>query len=91
VPRHLLFINGIAVPRQTSLVFWAGASLTLSQAPKPDGRYANNTTVAIAVSPLPGTEVIWGGVDSQNGLIVTVEMNADRFITIEIRTPVSTP
>ena len=91
VPRHLLFINGIQVPGQQSLVFYAGASLTLSQAPKPDGRYANNTSVTIAISPPPGAEWTWAGVDSQNGFFVTVQMNADRFITVEIRTPASTP
>lgn len=91
VPSHLLFINGIQVPGQQSLVFYAGARLTLSQAPKPDGRYANNASVTIAVSPPPGSEVIWGGVDSQRGLFVTVQMNADRFVTIEIRTPSATP
>ena len=73
------------------LVFHAGARLTLSQAPKPDGRYANNAIVAIAISPPPGAEVTWTGVDSQNGFFVTVKMNADRFITVDIRTPASTP
>lgn len=91
VPRHLLFVNGIQVPGQQSLVFHAGARLTLSQAPKPDGRYANNASVTIAVSPPPGSEVIWGGVDSQSGFFVTVQMNADRFVTISIRTPSATP
>lgn len=91
VPRHLLFINGIQVPGQQSLVFYAGATLTLSQAPKSDGRYANNASVTIAVSPPPGSEVIWGGVDSRNGFFITVQMNADRFVTIEIRSPAPTP
>jgi hypothetical protein len=91
VPRHRLFINNISVPGQQSLVFYAGASLTLSQPPKPDGRYANNTTVVIAISAPPGSQVNWGGVDSQNGDFVSIQMNADRFVTVDIQIPVPTP
>jgi hypothetical protein len=91
VPRHRLFINDIPVPGGNSLVFHAGPRLALSQPPKPDGRYKDDTTVVISISAPPGSQVTWGGVDSQNGPFVTILMNADRFVTVNIQTPAVTP
>ena len=45
----------------------------------------------MAVSATPGYQVVWGGVDSQTGSFGTVQMVADRFVTLSINPPAPTP
>ena len=82
---YRLFINGIQVPAQSKLVDVAAGTITLSLAPRPDGTYLLNTSITMAASAPSGFEVIWGGVDSVKGAFGTVKMNADRFVTVDMR------
>jgi len=89
--RYRLFINGVQAPAQNRLMFVAAGTVTLSQAPKPDGTYAANTSVTMAATGPPGYQIVWSGVDKQDGAFGTVQMNADRYATLEMRPPAPTP
>jgi len=79
-----LFLNGVPAPARNKLVFVSVGSVTLSQAPRADGTYLRNTSVTIvAVTPL-GFQLVWGGVDSQDGVFATVKMDGDRFVTVDM-------
>ena len=79
-----LFLNDVPAPARNKLVFVSVGSVTLSQAPRADGTYLRNTSVTIvAVTPL-GFQLVWGGVDSQDGVFATVKMDGDRFVTVDM-------
>ena len=90
-PRYRLFINNIQVPAQNLMVLIGDASVTLSQAPSPDGRYAAGERVVVLASPKSGWPYSWGGVDSHDGLFGKVHMVADRFVSVKIGPPPPTP
>jgi len=88
---YKLFINGIPAAAQNRLMFVGGGTVTLSLAPKPNGTYQLNTNVTMTASA-PGLQISWDNVDSQNEQFATVKMNADRFVTVQMRPfPTSTP
>ena len=84
IPRYQLFVNGTLLPPSNTLVLVPGGTLTLSQAPKDDGRYAINTKVTLLANANPGDRIVWGGVDSESGAFGTVELVADRYVTLAI-------
>ena len=90
-PRYRLFINNIQVPAQNLMVLIGDGSVTLSQAPSPDGRYAAGERVVVLASPKSGWPYSWGGVDSHDGLFGKVHMVADRFVSVKIGPPPPTP
>ena len=90
-PRYRLFINNIQVPAQNLMVLIGDGSVTLSQAPSPDGRYAAGERVIVLASPKSGWPYSWGGVDSHDGLFGKVHMVADRFVSVKIGPPPPTP
>ena len=90
-PRYRLHINGEPVPPRHLLIWIDNATVSLSNAPGYDGRYAVNTEVTIVASPKPGFLPSWGGVDSQTGGYGSVMMVADRHVSLEIRLPSPTP
>ena len=96
IPRYQLFINGFPAPSSSGLMLVTGKTVTLSQATDADGKYAVYTKVTMVASSSPGSEVTWGGVDSQSGAFGTVEMVTDHFVTSNVRqstpvAPTSTP
>lgn len=93
VPRYRIFVNGIQVPALNSLIQTDAGTVTLSQAPKSDGAYQGGTEVVLAAGSPPGFVVTWGGVESERGAMATVEMVADRHITVRMtpRTPTPEP
>ena len=90
-PRYRLHINGESVPPRHLLIWTDNATLSLSNAPGYDGRYAVGTEVTIVASPKPGFLASWGGVDSQTGGYGSVMMVADRHVSLEIGLPSPMP
>ena len=90
-PRYRIFVNGIPVPALNSFIQTDAGTITLSQAPKSDGAYRGGTQVVLVVGAPPGFVVTWGGVESERGAIATVEMVADRHITVRMMLPTPTP
>ena len=90
-PRYRLHINGEPVPPRHLLIWTDNATLSLSNAPGYDGKYAVGTEVTIVASPKPGFLASWGGVDSQTGGYGSVMMVADRHVSLEIGLPSPTP
>ena len=90
-PRYRLHINGEPVSPRHLLIWTENATLSLSNAPGYDGRYAVGTEVTIVASPKPGFLASWGGVDSQTGGYGSVMMVADRHVSLEIGLPSPTP
>ena len=76
-----LFLNGIPAPARNKLVFVSVGSVNLSPAPRSDGTYLRNASVTIVAVTPPGFQLVWGGVDSQNGPFAMVKMDEDRFVT----------
>lgn len=86
---YRLSINGFEANQNNRMTVSAG-TVTLSQTPRSDGTYLLNTSVTIAASAPPGYQIIWSGVDTDIGQFATVKMNADRFVTVDMR-PAPTP
>jgi hypothetical protein len=91
VPTYRIFVNGIPIPALNRLIQTDAGIVTLSQAPKSDGAYKVGTEITLAASSSPGFIVAWGGVDTQRGAFATVEMIADRYITVRMAAPTPTP
>ena len=90
-PRYSLFINEVQVqPRQVGM-FIADGSAIVSPPPKGDGRYKSGEEVTILVSPGSGALLTWGGVDSFDGPFARVRMVADRFVSVHIAPPPTSP
>jgi hypothetical protein len=90
---YRLSVNGFMTGQNKRMDVSAG-TVTLSQTPRSDGTYLLNTSVTLSASAPPGYRIIWSGVDSEKGQFATVKMNADRFVTVDMRllpTPQATP
>jgi len=70
----------------------ANGLVTLSLAPNPDGVYPRGAEISLIASPdIPGSPVLWGGVDSQDGTLATVRMTVDRFVVLRLASATPTP
>jgi azurin len=89
VLKYRLFINGALVQPGQGIVHVANGVITLDKGPD----YPSGTSVMLTANPsLPGSQVVWGGVDSQrNPSVSVVRMDTDRFVTVAILAPTPTP
>jgi len=95
---YRLYINGIEVGQNKRMNVDAG-TVMVSQSPRSDGTYKLNTSVTLTASAPPGYQITWSGIDSEDNQFATVKMNADRFVTVDMRplpptsipTPTPTP
>ena len=95
---YRLYINGIEVGQNKRMNVDAG-TVMVSQSPRSDGTYKLNTSVTLTASAPPGYQITWSGVDSGDNQFATAKMNADRFVTVDMRplpptsipTPTPTP
>ena len=70
----------------------ANGSVTLSLAPNAEGVYPRDTQISLIASPdIPGSPVLWGGVDSRDGSLATVRMTVDRFVVLIMESVSPTP
>ena len=95
---YQLYINGFKAGQNKRMNVDAG-TVMVSQSPRSDGTYKLNTSVTLTASAPPGYQITWSGVDSEDNQFATVKMNADRFVTVDMRplpptsipTPTPTP
>ena len=90
-PRFNLRINGSVILPGQLLVQVLGGSVTLSQGPGVDGYSENQIVTLVAVPFVAGSQVIWGGVDSQRGSSATILTDSDRYVSLTIFQPAPTP
>ena len=93
-PAYSLRINGNLVPAGQTTVPVLNGTVTLSDGPRADGRYAAGQVVTLVANPITArSQMFWGGVDNQNGSLATVRMGAERFVTliIVVTPPTATP
>ena len=84
LPSYNLRLNGdVVLPGQT-LVQVLGGTVTLSHGPSVDGYPANQVVTLVANPHNAGSQIIWGGVDTQRGSLAAVLMGADRFVSLSI-------
>ena len=91
-PGKSLTINGTLVEPGEKTLTMAGGTVILSLAPRVDGTYTLDAYVSLIAHPgLTGSPVGWGGVDSQDGNLASLRMNADRFVALTMISPTPTP
>jgi hypothetical protein len=84
----ILTINGQAVTAAS--VNLPGGSVSVSPAPKSNGKYAKNAVVTLSASPASGYDwQEWSGTDSSSANPTTVTMSADQQVTVAFETRVS--
>jgi len=87
IPKLRLNINGQYVAPGQSAVSVPSGSLSLSRPVD----YPENPVVTLTAFPnVPGSQVIWSGVDIHSGSVANVRMAGDRFITVSIVPPTPT-
>ena len=90
--RYVLTIEGVPVRAGQTTVEVANGEIDLSEAPGFDGRYASNVEVSLFAFPYSeGATIIWGGTDTADLDFATVQMDRDRFITVDFVPPPPTP
>jgi len=81
---HVLTIDGVQVRAGQTMVEVANGEIDLSEAPGSDGRYAENVEVFLSAFPYSeGATILWDGVDTEGFDFATVQMDRDRFVTVE--------
>ena len=92
VPGHTLYINNAPVGAGQISLPVAYGDVLVHSLPQSNGTYLPNALVTLQANPiLAGSNVIWGGVDSQSGPLVTVGMSSDKYIVLIISPPVVLP
>ena len=87
-----LTINGKLVQAGQTTIDIGNGFVTLSLAPAANDRYPVDAFLSLVVTlEFQGYPVLWGGVDTQNGLIASVRMNEDRFVALLVGAPTPTP
>ncbi|PKB81863.1 MAG: hypothetical protein BZY88_05595 [SAR202 cluster bacterium Io17-Chloro-G9] len=86
---QVLTIEGIQVrPGQTAVEVFNGV-IGLSDAPDSDGGYPRNFEVTLFALPdVEGAGIVWGGVDTEDLEFATVQMDRDRFVTVDFVPPI---
>ena len=85
---HVLSIGGVPVRAGETGLNVANGIIGLSDAPGSDGRYAGNVEVTLFASAnAEGATIIWGGVDTEDFEFATVQMDRDRFVTVDFVLP----
>ena len=85
---HRLNVAGFQVePGQTDIRI-ANGTVQWSAPPVEDGTYPDDYWIDMeAIPDQDGSEIIWTGVDFQNGTDAGVSINNDRFVNVEILPP----
>jgi hypothetical protein len=84
----ILTVNGQAVTANSMNL--PGGSVSVSPAPKSNGKYAKNAVVTLSANPSSGYDwQEWSGTDSDAVNPATVTMNADKQVTATFETRVS--
>ncbi len=89
---YRLYINGVALQPGQSIFAVPNGKVVLSWPPDDDGTYPPDSIIPVLVVPaVPGSKLMLAGFRTESGQTGYVYMNLDRYVSVLISLPVTTP